>query len=160
MHRHEFSCSLVPFISLINFKNNPGYLKRGTAQVFIPLMRFQQCSLVSSSFLVLFYFLIIAITNITSPWKIPLWIFTSVKLFPLVVSSPRQFCMVFSIKLVTSLDISYILRQSIIQLWGSYTLFCCQSITWLDFVVSFCCPRGSVDQCIVAHLFLPSRLES
>ena len=37
----------------IHFKNSPAYLMRVTAQVFIPLMRFPQCSLVSSCFLVL-----------------------------------------------------------------------------------------------------------
>ena len=38
--------------SLVHFKNCPKYLIRGTAQVFIPLMRFLLC-LISSSFLVL-----------------------------------------------------------------------------------------------------------
>ena len=37
---------------LVHFKNGPEYLKRETAQVFIPLMRFLICSLVSSSFLI------------------------------------------------------------------------------------------------------------
>ena len=36
--------------SLVHFKNGPGYLTKGTAQVFIPQMRFLLCSLVSSCF--------------------------------------------------------------------------------------------------------------
>ena len=39
--------------SLVHFKNGPEYLTRGTAQVFIPLIRFLLHSFVSSSFLVL-----------------------------------------------------------------------------------------------------------
>ena len=38
--------------SLIHFKNSPEYLTRGTAQVFISLLRLLLCSLVLSSFLV------------------------------------------------------------------------------------------------------------
>ena len=60
----------------------------------------------------------IAITNSNGDsaylWKIPLWIFTSVKLFP----SALQFSTIFSINFMNSLDILYILRQSIIQLYG------------------------------------------
>ena len=98
---------------------------------------------------------IIAITNSNghsvSPWKILLWIFTSVKLFPLAVSSTLQFFIISSINLMISSDILYILRQSIIQLCGTMP-FCCQSIT--TFFVSFCCPWGCVDQWIVILLFL------
>ena len=39
--------------SLVHFRNGREYLTRGTAEVFIPLMRFLQESFVSSSFLVL-----------------------------------------------------------------------------------------------------------
>ena len=39
--------------SLIHLRKGPEYLKRGTAQVFIPLIRFLLESFVSSSFLVL-----------------------------------------------------------------------------------------------------------
>ena len=50
-------CIIISFLvlwsSLINFKNGPKYLTGGTAQVFIPLMRFLLHSLVLSSFLVL-----------------------------------------------------------------------------------------------------------
>ena len=66
---------------------------------------------------------IIAFTNSNgdnaSSRKIPLWIFTSVKLFPPTVSSILQFCMVFSINFITSPDILSNLRQSIIQLCGT-----------------------------------------
>ena len=64
---------------------------------------------------------IITITNSNgdsiSPWKIPLWIFTSVKLFRLAVRLILQFCVVFSIDFMNSSNILYIFRQSIIQLW-------------------------------------------
>ena len=47
---------------------------------------------------------IIAITNCNGdsafPWKIFLWIFISVKLFPSAVSSPHQFSMVFSVNFI------------------------------------------------------------
>ena len=48
-------CSLVHFLSssLVQFKNDPVYLTRGTAQVFISLTRFLLLCFVSSSFLVL-----------------------------------------------------------------------------------------------------------
>ena len=46
-----------------------------------------------------------------SPWKIPLWIFASAKLFPPAVNSTLQFFMVFSMKFMTSCDILYILRH-------------------------------------------------
>ena len=36
--------------SLIHFKNGPKYLSMGTIQLFIPLMRFLPCGLVSDSF--------------------------------------------------------------------------------------------------------------
>ena len=39
--------------SLVHFKSDPEYLTRETVMLFIPLMRFLLCSLVSSSFLVL-----------------------------------------------------------------------------------------------------------
>ena len=72
---------------------------------------------------------IIAITNSNgdsaSPWNMPLWIFTSVKLFPPAVISTLQFSMVFSINFMTSPDILYILKQSVFQLCGtiSYAFF-------------------------------------
>ena len=54
MYHHEFSCSLVHFLSFfpVHFKNVPEYLTRGTALVFIPLMRFMLYSLIWRSFLV------------------------------------------------------------------------------------------------------------
>ena len=62
---------------------------------------------------------IIAITNsngdCTSPRNIPLWIFSTAKLFSSAVSSIFQFFMVSSINLTTPSDILYILRLSIIQ---------------------------------------------
>ena len=51
-----------------------------------------------------------------SPWKMPLWIFVSAKLFPPAVNSTHQVFMVFLMKFMTSCDILYILRQFIIQL--------------------------------------------
>ena len=56
--------------SLVHFKNGPKYLNRGTAQVFIPLIRFQPYSFVSSSFLVLleFSFLIFFLSSALVWW--------------------------------------------------------------------------------------------
>ena len=85
-----------------------------------------------------------------SPWKMPLWIFIFAKLFPPVVSSALQ----FFINFMTLSDILWILRQSIIQNWVTilYAVFS-QSTLLLLFSVSFCCPWGCVDQCIVDVLF-------
>ena len=60
-----------------------------------------------------------------SPRKISLWIFISAKLLPPAVSSTVQVFMVFSIKIMTSCDILYILRQCSIPLCGtiSYAFF-------------------------------------
>ena len=59
-----------------------------------------------------------------SPWMIPLWSFTSVKLFPRAVSFTLKFSIWFSINFVTSLGILHILRQSITKLFWtiSYVL--------------------------------------
>ena len=61
---------------------------------------------------------IIAITNsrcdMASPWKISLWIYTSVKLFPYPFSSTLQLSMECSISIMISLDTLYFLRKSII----------------------------------------------
>ena len=48
-----FFWSICLSSSLVHFKNGPEYLTRGTAQVFVPLIRFLLHSFVSSSFLVL-----------------------------------------------------------------------------------------------------------
>ena len=45
--------------------------------------------------------------NSVSPWKIPVQIFTSDKIFPSADSSTIQFLMVFSINFMTSPDIQY-----------------------------------------------------
>ena len=63
-----------------------------------------------------------------SPWNIPLWIFDSAKRFPHAVSSTFQVFMVFLIKLMTSSDILYILRQFVIQLCGTIALWSIQAI--------------------------------
>ena len=66
---------------------------------------------------------IIAITNSNgdsaSPWNMPLWIFTSAKIFPSAVNSTLQVSVFFSINFMTSSGILYILRQCNIQLWGT-----------------------------------------
>ena len=54
-----------------------------------------------------------------SPWKMPLLIFVSAMLLPPAVRSTLQVFMVFSMKLMTSCNILYILRQCNIQLCGS-----------------------------------------
>ena len=62
------SCIVISFLlllsirrnsSLVLFKNGPEYLTSGSAQVFIPLMRFMLQSLLSNSFLVWLRYLII-----------------------------------------------------------------------------------------------------
>ena len=45
-----FPWSICLSSSLVHLRKGPGYLTRGTAQVFIPLMRFLLESFVSSSF--------------------------------------------------------------------------------------------------------------
>ena len=50
------------------------------------------------------------------PWKAPFWIFPSFRLFLPAVDSTLQFFMVFSVNFMTSSDILYSIRQSIIQL--------------------------------------------
>ena len=64
-------------------------------------------------FLSMWFSVIMAIvnsmSNSASPWKIPLWIFVSAKLFPPAVNSTLQFTMFFSMKFMISCDILYIL---------------------------------------------------
>ena len=66
---------------------------------------------------------ILAITNSnddsTPPWKTPLSILTSDKIFPPAVCSMVQFFIVFSINFIISSDTLYILKLSIIQLCGT-----------------------------------------
>ena len=70
---------------------------------------------------------IIAIINSNgdsaSPWNKPLWTFASAKFLSPTTSSTFQVFMVFSIKFMTSCDILYILRQYIIQLFGTISCF-------------------------------------
>ena len=63
--------------------------------------------------------------------------------------------MIFSINFMTSLDILYTFRQSIIQLCRiiSY-VFLLQIYTRATFFVLFCSLCESIDQCRVAFLFL------
>ena len=63
-----------------------------------------------------------------SHWNIPLWIFASAKFFPSAMNSTPQIFMVFLMKFMTSSDTLYILRQFIIQSFGSYhNSFCYKS---------------------------------
>ena len=92
---------------------------------------------------------IIAITNSNvdnaSPWKIPHWIFPSVKLFPPAVNSTFQFFMVFAINFVNLSYIFYILRQSITQLCGiiSYSFL----LTIPGITIFFCLVLLSLRMC-------------
>ena len=65
---------------------------------------------------------IMAITNSNgdsaSPWNMPLWIFTSAKLFPPAVNFTLQVSIVFSINCWIWSGILYILRQCSIPIWG------------------------------------------
>ena len=67
-------------------------------------------------FLIMWLSGIIGITNnngdSASPWNLPLWIFTSAKLFPPVVVSTHQVRMIFSINCTTWLGIIIIIIQS------------------------------------------------
>ena len=58
----------------------------------------------------------ILIVYSSSPWKIPRWSLTSVKLFPPVLKLDFQF---FAMNFMTLLDILYTLGQSIIQVCGT-----------------------------------------
>ena len=75
---------------------------------------------------------IIAFTNSNSdsafPQKISPWLFNSVKLFPPAVNSTIQFSMIFSMNFMTSSNMLYILRQSIIHLCGTISCIFLSSI--------------------------------
>ena len=90
-----------------------------------------------------------------SHWNIPLWIFTSGKVFSPAVSSTLQFFVVSSINLTTSLNILYMFWQSIIQLCGTISYSFWLSINAIaTFFVSFYSPWAFFNQCIVDILFL------
>ena len=80
---------------------------------------------------------IMAIMNSKGDWaslrKIPLWIFASAKLLPPAVNSTLQVFMVLSIKIMTSCDILYILRQFIIQLCGTISYAFYNHSSWWSF---------------------------
>ena len=83
----------------------------------------------------------IAITNSNDDsafsWKISLWIITSPNLFPLAVSSTLQFSLIFSINFMTSPNVLYIFKQSIIHFVRLYIMIFFRHITTeLDFLVS------------------------
>ena len=98
---------------------------------------------------------IIAITNSKdkskSPWKVPLGIFTSGKLFFPAVFSTFLFFMVFSIKLI-----SCIFWDSLLSKFrGPYHMpFRYQSMPFLDICVPFLSPWGCANQYTVALLYL------
>ena len=101
---------------------------------------------------------IIAITNNSgdskSPWKIRLWIFFSVKLFPPAVNSTVPVLVVFTIKFMTSSDVLDILRQFIIQRHGTIYYAFLKSVQAIAFSVPSCPRWGCVDQCSVPLLSL------
>ena len=80
-----------------------------------------------------------------SPWKIALWIFPSTNLFPHAVGFTRQFSMEYSINFMTSPDILYILRQSIIQLCRTLSCFFAVN-SWHSYI--FPSRFTFLDQCI------------
>ena len=90
-----------------------------------------------------------------SPWKIPLWIFVLAKLLPPAVNSTLQVFMVFSIKFMTLSDILYILRQFIIQLYGTILYAFLKSIQAIArFFRLVCSHLWCVDLCKVTLLCL------
>ena len=82
----------------------------------------------------------------TSPWNIPLQIFTSANLFPPIVD-----LLWFSRWTLWLCWISFIFWVSLLFCFAvPYTMpFCYLSMTLLNFCVSFFSPWGYVDQCIV-----------
>ena len=98
-----------------------------------------------------------------SPWKIPLWIFVSVKLHPPAVNSTFQVFIVSLIKFMTSCDILYILRQFIIQLCGTMSYAFLSSIQAIArffrlVLLSFrmCCSNYAVPLVPLQHPFYSS----
>ena len=90
IHLHDFFVLLSIYLSTsqVRFKNGPEYLTRGTAQVFIPLIRFLLCSLVSNSFLLLsrcFFFKFIFCSSL-HVWWYSLPTFSSICSFPFLCS--------------------------------------------------------------------------
>ena len=105
---------------------------------------------------------IIVITNSNgdseSPWKIPLGIFTSVKLFPLAVSSNLEFTLVFSINVVISMDILHIFSRSCTVYYSALRYISYSFLLSIHviarFFISFYCPWRYIDQYIIALIFL------
>ena len=83
----------------------------------------------------------------------PLWIFTSAKVFPPVVNFPFYFCMILVIKFKISCDIFYFFKHFIIQVCETKSKGR-QSIRWLHFPASLYSPCGCSDQCKACHMFL------
>ena len=89
-------CMVISFlvlwsIYLVHLRKGPEYLTKGTAQVFIPLIRFLLLSFVSSSFLVLlkysFWILFfISTCLIVSASKIPKYLYVSFSASVLILS--------------------------------------------------------------------------
>ena len=96
---------------------------------------------------------IITITNNngenTSPWKIPLWIFTYAQVFPLAVNSTFQFFMNSVMNFMILSDIEFILRQSSIEDCRTISLAYLKSIHAL---VTFFSPRFFLLQEVVINV--------
>ena len=137
---------LYILIVCIRVSNSFSFLANSFMQSLYIRWLIFSCDLVSwylsVHFLSMWLIGIIAVISIKgdseSPLKIPLRIFTSVKLFLAAVNSTFQFSMVFSINSTTSPDILYILKQSIIQLCEaksyafllSIRFFCLALFSW------------------------------
>ena len=82
--RHEFSCSLVCLLKFLLYplQNGPEYLTKGSAQLFIPLMRFLMYRLVSSSFFVPFRYSFLKCFPSSPFLWCPLPLFPSICNFP------------------------------------------------------------------------------
>ena len=103
-------CSIY-LSSLVHLKNGPEYFTRGTVRVFIPLMRFLQCSLVSSSFLVLLRYSFLFLLSPPHVKLCPLPVFLGICRFPFL----RAFW--FCIDLVVLFLPSYVIFRFSLLAW-------------------------------------------
>ena len=144
--------------SLFLFKNGPEYLTIGTVQVFIPLMRFLQCCLVSSSFLVLlkywkkFFhvrFLMVSAFNISKYLSVSFslsvlifsWFGSSIssvmRRFPLFIINTAHFSMPNPIPISSLYILTACIRVSNSSSFLANSLISSMYIRWMIFFLRF-----------------------
>ena len=82
----------------------------------------------------------------------PLWVFASAKLLLPAVNSTLRVFMVFSIMILTSCDILYVMRQFIIQLSGTISYAFSLSIRWFGMPCFVCIVLSFVDISLISLL--------